>query len=521
MEIQGGDDVTKYKPIVLAILDGWGISKKEQGNAIIAANTKNMDNYLEQYPNSILETSGEAVGLPAGQMGNSEVGHLNIGAGRIVYQDLTRISKAIKDGDFFENPELMQVYKGCCKGSGKSLHLMGLLSDGGVHSHMEHLFALIDMAKKMDVENLYIHGFLDGRDVAPKSALKYINSLEEKIKEAGIGEIATISGRYYAMDRDNRWDRVEKAYNAMTIGDGQKASSAKEAVENFYVHEITDEFIEPTVIMKDGKPVATVKAGDALIFFNFRGDRAREITRAFVDKDFNAFERPTGWLNLAYLCMTEYDATIEAPIAFPPERFVNTLGQALANNNLKQLRLAETEKYAHVTFFFNGGEEEANSGEERILIPSSKEVATYDMKPEMSAYEITKTLVEEIGKEIYDVIIINYANPDMVGHTGNFEATVKAVEVVDECIKKVVDAVLEKQGVIIITSDHGNAEEMVDAEKNSPHTAHTSSPVPIVILGLKEQKILKGGGSLRDIAPTILELLEIEKPKEMTGQSLL
>jgi len=513
--------VAKYKPIVLAILDGWGISKKEQGNAIVVAKTKNMDNYLAQYPNTILDTSGEAVGLPAGQMGNSEVGHLNIGAGRIVYQDLTRISKAIKDGDFFENPELMQVYKNCHKGSGKSLHLMGLLSDGGVHSHMEHVFALVDMAKKVEVENLYIHCFLDGRDVSPKSALKYIGSLEEKIKEVGIGEIATISGRYYAMDRDNRWDRVEKAYKAMSAGEGQKVLSAKEAVENSYAREITDEFVEPTVIIKDGKPITTVKTGDSLIFFNFRGDRAREITRAFVDKDFNAFERPTGWLNLIYLCMTEYDATIEAPIAFPPERFVNTLGQILANNNLKQLRLAETEKYAHVTFFFNGGEEEPNFGEERILIPSSKKVATYDMKPEMSAYEITETVIAEIGKDIYDIIIINYANPDMVGHTGNFEATVKAVEVVDECIKKVSDAVLEKQGIIIITSDHGNAEEMIDEEKGSPHTAHTSSPVPMVILGLKEQKNLKNGGSLRDLAPTILELIAIEKPKEMTGQSLL
>ena len=513
--------MAEYKPIVLAILDGWGISKKEQGNAIITAQTKNMDSYLEKYPNTILESSGEAVGLPAGQMGNSEVGHLNIGAGRIVYQDLTRISKAIKDGDFFKNPELIKVYQGCSKGSGKSLHLMGLLSDGGVHSHMEHIFALVDMAKKMEVENLYIHCFLDGRDVPPKSALKYISSLEEKLKEAEIGEIATVSGRYYAMDRDKRWDRVEKAYKVMSVGEGQSALSAREAVESSYTQDVTDEFVEPTVIIKDGKPIATIKAGDSLIFFNFRGDRAREITRAFVDKDFDIFERPTGWLNLIYLCMTEYDATIEAPIAFPPERFVNTLGQILANNNLKQLRLAETEKYAHVTFFFNGGEEEANSGEERVLIPSSKEVATYDAKPEMSAYEITETVIEEINKSIYDVIIINYANPDMVGHTGNFEATVKAVEVVDECIKKVADAVLEKQGVIIITSDHGNAEEMVNTQKGSPHTAHTSSPVPTVILGLKEKKNLRSKGSLRDLAPTILALLEIEKPKEMTGQSLL
>ncbi|WP_028308018.1 2,3-bisphosphoglycerate-independent phosphoglycerate mutase [Desulfitibacter alkalitolerans] len=512
--------MAKYKPVVLTILDGWGISEKKQGNAILSAETKNMDNYLANYPNTILETSGEAVGLPAGQMGNSEVGHLNIGAGRIVYQDLTRISKAIKDGDFFENPELIKAYKNCCKESGKSLHLMGLLSDGGVHSHIEHVFALIEMAKKMEVENLYVHCFLDGRDVPPKSALKYINSLEEKLKEIGIGQIATISGRYYAMDRDKRWDRVEKAYRAMAMGEGQRASSAKEAVENSYAQGITDEFVQPTVIIKGNNPAATIKEGDTLIFFNFRGDRAREITRAFVDKDFDAFERPTGWLNLKYLCMTEYDATIEAPVAFPPERFVNTLGEVLAKNKMKQLRIAETEKYAHVTFFFNGGEEEPNPGEERILIPSSK-VATYDLQPEMSAQELTKTVINEINKDIYDVIIINYANPDMVGHTGNFEAAVKAVEVVDECIKKVADAVLEKQGVIIITSDHGNAEEMVEEEKGTPHTAHTSSPVPVIILGLREEKTLRDGGSLRDLAPTMLELLEIEKPKEMTGQSLI
>lgn len=512
--------MARYKPVVLAILDGWGLSEKTAGNAIKAANTKNMDSYLEKYPSTLLETSGEAVGLPAGQMGNSEVGHLNIGAGRIVYQDLTRISKAIKDGEFFENPELKKAYNNCCKQNGKALHLMGLLSDGGVHSHIEHLYALIDMAQKMKIEKLYLHCFLDGRDVPPQSALKYIESLEKKLKEAAVGEIATIAGRYYAMDRDKRWERVEKAYRAMTMGEGEKAQTVKEAVENSYAKGITDEFVLPTVIMKREKPTAVINQGDTLIFFNFRGDRARQITRAFVDKDFDGFQRPTGWLNLKYLCMTEYDATIEAPVAFPPERLKNTLGEVLAKNNLKQLRIAETEKYAHVTFFFNGGEEEPNPGEERILIPSSK-VATYDLKPEMSAYEVTETVIEEINKDKYHVIIINYANPDMVGHTGNFQAAVKAVEVVDECIKKVADAVLKKQGAIIITSDHGNAEEMLEAEKGTPHTAHTSSPVPLVILGLKEKKTLKTGGSLKDIAPTMLELLEIQKPEEMTGESLL
>ena len=511
--------MAKYKPVVLTILDGWGISEREQGNAILSANTTNMDRYLKHCPNTTLETSGEIVGLPAGQMGNSEVGHLNIGAGRIVYQDLTRISKAIKDGDFFENPALEKVYSNCIKGTGKSLHLMGLLSDGGVHSHIEHIFALIDMAKKRDIENLYIHCFLDGRDVLPKSAFEYVRRLEEKLEEASIGEIATISGRYYAMDRDNRWERVEVAYRAMVTGEGFKASSAREAIANSYEEDKHDEFVVPTVILKGAKPVATVKKGDSLVFFNFRADRAREITRAFVDKDFDSFKRPAGWLDLDYLCFTEYDATINAPVAFPPERFDNTLGQVLAKNNLRQLRISETEKYAHVTFFFNGGEEIANPGEERIVIPSSK-VATYDLKPEMKAYEITGAVVEQIDKEKYDVIIINYANPDMIGHTGNFPAAIKAIEVVDECIGRLVDAVLEKKGVIIITSDHGNAEEMIEA-LGSPCTSHTTSAVPLIILGLNENRGLRAGGSLRDLAPTILELLEIKKPEEMTGESLL
>jgi len=511
--------MAKYKPIVLTILDGWGISSNEQGNAILSAKTTNMDSYLNQYPNTILETSGEIVGLPAGQMGNSEVGHLNIGAGRIVYQDLTRISKSIKEGDFFENPALQKVYANCVKGTGKSLHLMGLLSDGGVHSHIEHVFALIDLAKKMNVESLYIHCFLDGRDVLPKSALEYVRRLEDKLKEAGIGEIATISGRYYAMDRDKRWERVETAYRAMVTAQGYKASTAMEAIANSYEEEKNDEFVMPTVILKDQEPVATVKKGDSLIFFNFRADRAREITRAFVDIDFDSFERPTGWLDLDYLCFTEYDNTIDAPVAFPPEKLSNTLGQVLAKNNLKQLRIAETEKYAHVTFFFNGGEELANPGEERIVIPSSK-VATYDLKPEMKAYEVTDAVVEQINDDKYDVIIINYANPDMIGHTGNFHAAVKAIEVVDKCLGKVVDTVFEKKGVMLITSDHGNAEEMLEA-KGSPCTSHTTSPVPLIVLGLPADKGLSCRGSLRDLAPTILELLEIEKPKEMTGQSLL
>ncbi len=508
-----------YKPVVLTILDGWGIGQNKNGNAVLNANTKNLNQYLKEYPNATLETSGEAVGLPQGQMGNSEVGHLNIGAGRIVYQDLTRISKSIKEGDFFNNQVLLEAYNNCIN-ENKALHLMGLLSDGGVHSHLTHLFALIELAKQKSIKNLYIHCFLDGRDVPPKSALTYIEQLEKKLTQEGIGKIATISGRYYAMDRDKRWERIEKAYNAMVLGEGEKAETAVEAVINAYAADMTDEFVLPTIIMEKGQPVGIIEKGDSVIFFNFRADRARQITRALNDKEFEEFSRATGYLDLKFVCMTEYDATIDAPVAFPPEQLKNTLGEYLAAKGLKQLRIAETEKYAHVTFFFNGGVEVENPGEKRILIPSSK-VATYDMKPEMSAYEVTDTVLKEIEKDIYDVIIINYANLDMVGHTGNYQAAVKAVEVIDECVKKVVDAVKEKGGVTIITSDHGNVEEMIEVNKGTPHTAHTNNPVPIVAIGLANGKELRQGGSLRDIAPTILELLELEQPIEMTGKSLI
>ncbi|MEW6621912.1 MAG: 2,3-bisphosphoglycerate-independent phosphoglycerate mutase [Bacillota bacterium] len=511
--------MARFRPVVLSILDGWGISTKEYGNAILKANTPNMDKYFKQYPNTLLIASGEAVGLPEGQMGNSEVGHLNIGAGRIVYQDLTRISKAVKDGSFFANPVLQRALENCMGPQGKSLHLMGLVSDGGVHSHMDHIFALVEMAKQKNIKKLFLHCFLDGRDVPPKSAVTYIKMLEAKLAGKNIGKISTVSGRYYPMDRDKRWDRVEKGYRAMVAGDGEKAASAVEAVENSYAAGITDEFVLPTVIYEDGKPVGVVQKGDSIIFFNFRGDRARQITRAFVDEKFEHFERPGGWLHPHYVCMTEYDETIHAPVAFPPEKLENTLGDVLAAEGLKQLRIAETEKYAHVTFFFNGGVEKENPGETRILIPSSK-VATYDLQPQMKAYEITDTLIEKINEGQQDVIIVNYANPDMVGHTGVFEAAVQALEVVDECIGKVVEAVLEKQGVILITADHGNADEMIE-EGGSPQTAHTSNLVPLIAVGLPEGKQLISGGSLRDLAPTILELLEIEKPEEMTGQSLI
>jgi 2,3-bisphosphoglycerate-independent phosphoglycerate mutase len=510
--------MARYKPVVLTILDGWGLAGKNQGNAIFNANTNNMDRYFKEYPSTTLEASGEAVGLPAGQMGNSEVGHLNIGAGRIVYQDLTRISKAISNGEFFNNPVLINACKNTKKNPKSSLHLMGLLSDGGVHSHIEHLFALVDLANKIKVKNLYIHCFLDGRDVPPKSAITYIEKLEAKLKKVSLGRIATVSGRYYAMDRDKRWDRVEKAYKAMVLGIGEKAVSAKEAVEKAYARDITDEFVLPTVIVENNKPVSTIKNGDSVIFFNFRADRAREITRALIDQKFNNFQRVDD-LELYYVCMTQYDETIAAPIAFPQERFKNTLGEYLAVHGLKQLRIAETEKYAHVTFFFNGGEEVENTGEDRILIPSSK-VATYDLKPEMSACEVTERVVNEIEKDKYDFIVLNYANPDMVGHTGNFQAAVKAVEIVDQCLQKVVDVVIKKAGVILITADHGNAEEMLERGGTS-QTAHTTNPVPLVVIGLPKNITLKQGGSLRDLAPTILELLELEKPSDMTGQSLL
>lgn len=495
------------------ILDGWGIAPSSSSNAATVANTPNLDSYFNKYPHTMLQASGTDVGLPEGQIGNSEVGHLNIGSGRIIYQSLTRISKSIDDGDFFQNSVLKNIMV-TTKNNKKALHLMGLLSDGGVHSHIKHLISLIKMAKIEGIENVFVHAFLDGRDVSPKSAIKYVNELEAKMMELGIGHIATVSGRYYAMDRDKRWERVEKAYRNIVLGDGEKFESAVHGIENSYANEITDEFVEPFSI--DGIN-GQVKSGDGVIFFNFRPDRARELTRALYDSDFNYFERPKNARPVNYACMTQYDASISAPVVFPPEEINDTLGQVLSKNGLKQLRIAETEKYAHVTFFFNGGVEIPNENEERILIPSPK-VATYDLQPEMSAEEVTKSLLAELDKDKFDVIILNFANPDMVGHTGILTAAVKAMEKVDECAGKIVEKVLSLDGTVAITADHGNLEKM-NGDDGKPNTAHTTNPVPFILLSSKKYTLHKG--ILADIAPTLLDLLHIEQPKAMTGQSLL
>jgi 2,3-bisphosphoglycerate-independent phosphoglycerate mutase len=502
------------------ILDGWGISKQEQGNAIAQANKPNIEGYFKDYPNTIISASGEDVGLPQGQMGNSEVGHLNIGAGRVVYQELTRITKEIKEGHFFKNEELLGAMQ-IVKRNNSALHLMGLLSDGGVHSHIEHLFALLELAKQENLEQVYIHAFLDGRDVPPANGRQYIDDLEKKCTELGIGKIITVMGRYYAMDRDKRWDRTEKAYRAMVLGEGLKTENAEEAIEESYQRNESDEFVQPTLMVNpNGKPLATVKSGDAIIFYNFRPDRARQITRAFVDQEFSGFERPADHPHVHFVCMTQYDNTIAAPIAFKPQVLVNTLGEVLSKNNIKQLRLAETEKYAHVTFFFNGGVENPNPGEERVLIPSPK-VATYDLKPEMSAKEVTDALLEQLNKDQFQAVIMNYANTDMVGHTGKMDAAIKAIETVDNCVGRVVNAVLERQGTLLITADHGNAELMED-EAGQPVTAHTTDPVPFILVNNNEYKQAKlRPGRLEDIAPTMLEILHIEQPQEMTGKSLI
>jgi 2,3-bisphosphoglycerate-independent phosphoglycerate mutase len=505
--------------VVLVILDGWGLCEDKRGNAIACARKPNMDGYWAKYPHSKLVCSGEDVGLPHGQMGNSEVGHLNMGAGRVVYQELTRITRAIKDGSFFQNAEFLKIMDKI-KQAGSSLHLMGLLSDGGVHSHIDHLFALLELAGKEGLEKVSVHVFLDGRDVPPDNAKEYIMQLQNKIKELGIGEIATVSGRYYAMDRDRRWERVARAYEAMVYGRGQVAPNPIEAVDQSYGKEKPDEFVEPTVILKDnGEPVAVVSDNDGIIFYNFRPDRAREITRAFVDKDFSGFDRGNGHPKVEFLCMTQYDRTIDAPVAYMPQVLKNTLGEVLSRHGISQLRLAETEKYAHVTFFFNGGVEVPNPGEERILIASPK-VATYDLQPEMSAGEVTDVFLEQIRPDKFKVVIMNYANPDMVGHTGDMKAAVRAVETVDECLGRLVEAVLEKDGVVLITADHGNAEHMMD-EKGNPFTAHTTDPVPFILVGEAYSGVSLRQGRLEDIAPTILQLLGIAKPEEMTGESLI
>lgn len=506
------------KPVMLMILDGFGIAPKSEGNAVSLAKKPNFDRLIEKYPNSQLQASGLEVGLPEGQMGNSEVGHLNIGSGRIVYQELTRITKAIADGDFFEN-EALKIAMDNAKKNGAALHLMGLLSDGGVHSHIDHLRGLLEFAKNEGVTNVFVHGFMDGRDVAPSSGKEFIEKTEAMMAEVGVGKIATVCGRYYAMDRDNRWERVELAYNALVLGKGETANSAVEAIERSYHDNKTDEFVLPTVITADGAPTAKIKNGDSVIFFNFRPDRAREITRAINDKEFTGFNRET--LNLTFVTMTQYDKTLEGVhVAYKPQTLDNTLGEYVSSKGLKQLRIAETEKYAHVTFFFNGGVEKENPGEDRKVIPSPK-VATYDLKPEMSAYEVTDELINRLDSDKYDMIILNFANPDMVGHTGVVEAAVKAIEAVDDCLGKIVDKVLEKDGCVFITADHGNAETMIDFSTGTPFTAHTTDPVPFVWVANDTEGKKLNDGKLADIAPTMLNQLGLEVPAEMTGENLV
>ena len=506
----------------LIILDGFGHRDAVAYNAIRTDGAVHFKKLWENYPHTYIQASGLDVGLPAGQMGNSEVGHLNIGAGRIVYQELTRITKSIDDGDFFRNPAFLKAMDNC-KQKKTALHLMGLCSDGGVHSHLEHLYALVRMAKEQGLSKVYIHCFMDGRDTPPRSREGYIRQLEEKLNEIGAGEIATVSGRYYAMDRDNRFERVERAYAALVYGEGFTAESGHEAMEKSYARGDSDEFVQPTVILKNGKPVATVQPDDSIIFFNFRPDRARELTRAFLFADFDGFERKKGFFPLTYVSMTQYDKTFEdkLSVAFKPETLLNTLGQYLAKFHKTQLRIAETEKYAHVTFFFNGGVEAPNPLEDRCLIPSPK-VATYDLKPEMSAYEVTEEAVKRIDSGKYDVMILNFANPDMVGHTGVMEAAVKAVHAVDACLEKVVDAILRQGGRCIITADHGNCEYMWDEKQNAPFTAHTTNPVPCVLVDDTRKDVkLRSDGRLSDLSPTLLDLMGVEKPAEMTGNTLI
>lgn len=500
------------KPLAIIIMDGFGLEPDEQDNAIARARKPNLECIWKNYATTALGSSGLSVGLPRGQMGNSEVGHLNLGGGRIVYQDYTRISLAVEEGTLCQNPALLDAMQAA---KNSKLHLMGLLSDGGVHSHITHLFALLEMARVMGLKEVYVHAILDGRDVPPKSALTYFGQLEEKFRQLGLGKVATVSGRYYTMDRDKRWDRVEKAYRCLAEGIGFKAASAEQAVLESYARGESDEFLKPTVV----DPAGIVQDGDSIIFFNFRPDRAREITRAFVDECFKEFPRKL--LKICFTCMTQYDATICAPVAFPAQNLNDTLGEVVGRAGKKQLRIAETEKYAHVTYFFNGGKEIPNPGEDRALIPSPK-VPTYDLKPEMSAFEVTDEVVRLIRTGDYDLIVMNYANPDMVGHTGIFEAAVKAVEVVDACVGRVVDEVLALGGAVLLTADHGNAEKMRDEGTGQPHTAHTTNKVPFSLIindGIKHE--LRDDGILADVAPTALELLNIPKPLAMTGRSLI
>lgn len=503
----------------LMILDGFGERKEQMGNAVKLAKTPHIDALEKEYPMTYIGASGMSVGLPDGQMGNSEVGHLNIGAGRIVYQELTRITKSIEDGDFFTNEAFCGAVDNVKKNGG-ALHLMGLLSEGGVHSHMNHLKALVRLAAQNGLEKVYLHCFMDGRDVPPDSGKHYMEDVCAYLKEVGVGKVATVSGRYYAMDRDNRWERVGKAYAAMVDGMGEICTCPVEAVEQSYAKGVTDEFILPTVVMEDGQPVGKIQSGDSVIFFNFRPDRAREITRALTEPDFDGFART--YFPLYYVTMTQYDATFShVHVAFKPQTLENTLGEYVSRQGLKQFRIAETEKYAHVTFFFNGGVEAPNEGEDRVLIPSPK-VATYDLQPEMSAYEVAEKAAERIRSGKYDLMILNFANPDMVGHTGVLEAAVKAVEAVDACVGTVVDAIREVGGEVIITADHGNAELMIDPKTGSPFTAHTTNIVPCILVSERYKTAkLREGGILADLAPTLLDLMGLEQPKEMTGKSLL
>ena len=508
------------KPIVSAILDGWGNNHHdEQVNAIKMAHPKNFLKYIKEYPTTELRADGEFVGLPEGQMGNSEVGHLNIGAGRVVYQLLPLITKEIREGSIINNKPLSEIMT-VTKENNKALHIMGLLSDGGVHSHILHMIGLVEMAKKKGLTEVYIHAILDGRDTPPQSADIYLEQMEKALKEIGIGKIASICGRYTAMDRDKNWNRTKEAYDMLTKGIGEKANSTAEAIKASYEAGINDEFVKPTNIVENGKPVALIESGDGIIFANFRPDRARQITRAFVDKDFQGFERVEG-LKVNFVCLAQYDATIDAPVAYPPEEINNGFGEVVSKAGLKQIRTAETEKYAHVTFFFNGGKEEPYEGEIRLLTDSPK-VATYDLKPEMSAHQVKDKLILELSKGDTDVVILNFANPDMVGHTGNIEAVIKALTVVDECVGEIVDKVLEMDGAVLITADHGNADLMVDPETGAPFTAHTTNPVPLVIISNRFKNIkLRDGGKLADITPTMLDMMGLKKPLEMTGESLI
>ncbi|NMA83482.1 MAG: 2,3-bisphosphoglycerate-independent phosphoglycerate mutase [Epulopiscium sp.] len=508
------------KPTVLMILDGFGLNENTEGNAIKQANTPNIDKIMQDYPFVQGHASGLDVGLPQGQMGNSEVGHLNMGAGRVVYQELTRITKSIADGDFFENEAFLHAIQNC-KENNSALHLFGLLSDGGVHSHIEHLYALLELAKKEDLHQVYIHAVLDGRDTPPASGIDYIKALEEKIRDIGVGRIATVTGRYYAMDRDNRWERVQLAYDAMVLGIGKMATSAVEAVQASYDSEVLDEFVLPTTILSEGKTIATIQSGDSFICFNFRPDRSRQITRAFCDENFEGFPREKGFFNLKYVCFTDYDANIpNKEVAFLKESLENTLGEYLSAQGRTQLRLAETEKYAHVTFFFNGGLEDPVEGEDRILVPSPQ-VATYDLQPEMSAYGVAEHLTTAIRSKKYDLIVVNFANPDMVGHTGFLESAIKAIEVVDGCVGKTLEALLEVDGQMFVCADHGNAEQLLDYNTKAAFTAHTTNPVPFILVNYKPEATLRSGGNLADIAPTLLEMMGLPQPAEMTGKSLI